>query len=599
MIQIDWNKDYGGEFSCPYCDKIGLKIWGTHSNKKRRFKCFNCQKILNESYDIHLESFIDSDTGTIWYKSRKVDGFVCPNPNCQESNVYFWYHSHGKKQFKCRRCKTITCDSIELTSSNLNRFSHKTVSIKPFLFESDKWDLRSIVTSTNGADNKFTVNFEEIYPLWFKLFTKWYIHSLCKQDKPTTTIQTHLSNLRFFARYLNTTKVNCIEEVNRGVILNFLTESRKLTGDEGIRHRLGVLRNFFIVGNFQGWFNNNDQDMIRSDDFPKSRKGNPEPLSDLVREEIEQHLYRLPVPIARMWIIGFFTAMRPNELVWLRKDCLIQEGSHWKIIWSRRKGKDQHEVPVTRIIAKVVQEQLEYIEQLWGNEWDYLFCHYQGISDSNLEHPKLQPVKKKASVDNSPLKKAIRTLIKVLNIRDENGSLAEFSPNLIRSTRLTQLFEQGHDLAVVSAWAGHKTLETTSTFYTYVSCQQIEDETGHIQKALFNADGKPLHYESLPKSFWENPTAHQLELSGDHINTPIYGYCGLPLDERCEKFRACYTCRCFVAVPEKLPQYIKVRDELRAKESRAKANGQDVLVEQFGRQSDQLDKIIASLQEAA
>jgi predicted RNase H-like nuclease (RuvC/YqgF family) len=52
----------------------------------------------------------------------------------------------------------------------------------------------------------------------------------------------------------------------------------------------------------------------------------------------------------------------------------------------------------------------------------------------------------------------------------------------------------------------------------------------------------------------------------------------------------------FAAVPEKLSQYIITRDELRAKESKALANGQDVLVEQFGRQAEQLDKIITGLQ---
>ena len=97
-------------------------------------------------------------------------------------------------------------------------------------------------------------------------------------------------------------------------------------------------------------------------------------------------------------------------------------------------------------------------------------------------------------------------------------------------------------------------MATTSNFYTQVSCELIEKEAGHIQKALFNADGQYYQYESLPKSFWQDPQAHKLDLPSDHINTPIYGYCGLPLDKPCDKFRACYTCRFFVAAPEKLAQ---------------------------------------------
>jgi hypothetical protein len=85
--------------------------------------------------------------------------------------------------------------------------------------------------------------------------------------------------------------------------------------------------------------------------------------------------------------------------------------------------------------------------------------------------------------------------------------IGKFSPKLLRPTRLTQLFEQGHDLAVVSAWAGHKRFVTTSTYYTEVSCELMEREAGHIQQALVNSDGHYLPYESLPNSFWKLPSS--------------------------------------------------------------------------------------------
>jgi hypothetical protein len=137
----------------------------------------------------------------------------------------------------------------------------------------------------------------------------------------------------------------------------------------------------------------------------------------------------------------------------------------------------------------------------------------------------------------------------------------------MRPSELALLKQDGHDLAVVSAWAGHKHFATTSTYYTEVSCSLMEREAGHIQKALVNSNGHRLAYESFPKSFWENPTAHKLELGDTHINTPIYGYCGLPLDQDCHKFRACYTCQSFVATIDKLPEYVNVRDELRGKQA--------------------------------
>ena len=597
MIEVSWEKDYKGEFICPYCHKYGLKLNGLKkSQDKRIFKCHSCQKNITSSHNIRVVEFVDNKTSTIWYKGYRIDGFVCPSPDCNGRDIFFDSLTRDKKRFKCRACGKLTVESFEINQRNLNRLAQKSLSVIPFDFQNDRWDLRAIITSCDNNNNRFMANFEDLQPDWFKFWVKKYIYHLCKLDKPFNTISTHLSSFRSFSYYINKINIVDISEINRGIILDFITLEKTQTGDEGIRHRLSTLRDFFFIGNAQGWFQINDQDIIRWGDSPKARRKNPDPIQDNVREQIEKNLHKLPDPIARMWIIAFFTAMRPIELAFLKKDCLVQEGGHWKIVWNRKKGKDQHEVPVTRIIAKIVNEQVEYIEQLWGNEWEYLFCHYQGFSKADPNHSKLQPVKKVIPASDTPLQIAIRCLIKTLDLRDENGELATFSPNLVRPTRLTQLFEQGHDLAVVSAWAGHKNLETTSTYYTYVSCDLIEKETLAIQKALFNVEGKPLHYESLPKSFWSNPSVHQLELTGDHINTPIYGYCALPLDQRCDKFRACYTCSCFAATPEKISLYIKTRDELRAKESRAASNGHDVLVEQFGRQADQLDKIIAGLQ---
>ena len=532
-----------------------------------------------------------------WKKDYKLGEFACPNPECHAKRMkHQGLSSAGKHFFKCQDCGATTVQSKELTKNNLSRYAHHLPPIKPFSFQQDSWDLRGINPSFEQQDSRIYVNFQMIQLDWFRDLVKRYIYHLCKLNKSFGTIDKNIGGLRAFSRYLERKTIKEVEEINRELILDFISSEK--TGINGIRNRLSALRDFFLTGNLQGWFDI-EQDIIKDEDYPKISLGNPDPISDSVREKIEKNLHQLPPPIARMWMIAFFTAMRPSELALLKKDCLVQEGSHWKIVWQRRKMKDYHEVPITRVIAKVIQEQLEYIENLWGNDWDYLFCHYQGFSRIDLSHPKLQPVKKIIPRSGNPLQIAICCLIKALDIRDDNGELAKFSSRLVRPTRLTQLFEQGHDLAVVSAWAGHQTLATTSTYYTHISCDLIEKETGHLQKALFNADGQPLHYESLPKSFWKNPCAHQLELSGDHINTPIYGYCGLPLEQRCDKFRACYTCPCFVAVPEKLTQYVKTRDELRAKESRARASGADVLVEQYQRQAEQLDKIIASLEDAA
>jgi integrase/transcription elongation factor Elf1 len=595
MIEIDWNQDYRGELICPNCLTLGITVRGVHKrNNKRIFYCLYCRHKYQESCQFSIKAIADPvNLGVTWYTNHRIKGFICPE--CQVENIYFTGISHSKPTFICKICGKGQYNSLKLQTNVISRFSETLLSVKPFNFDEDQWDLRTIHPKFDLRDTRYlVVNFNNIYLNWFKEKLKKYVQHLCKVDNSFSYITNQLSALRVFSNYLRQAEIGDFHQINRTLIFDYLASKQIVN-----KHHLGSLRSFFSIGTLRGWFNI-DPDIIRHEDYPKQHKGNPDPMSDKVREQIEQNLHKLPEPITRMWLICYFAAMRPSELALLRRDCLKQSGQQWKLAWHRKKTNDYHEVPISRIIAKVVQDQQEYIQNLWGDDWDYLFCHYHGLSTTDPQAPKLEPVRKVIPPStHSPFFVLIRSLIQALDIRDENGQLAEFSPKLLRSTRLTQLFEQGHDLAVVSAWAGHRNFATTSTYYTQVSCELIEREAGHIQKALVNSNGQHLPYESLPKSFWKTPTAHKLELFGTHINTPIYGFCGLSLNQDCHKFRACYTCSSFVATPEKLSQYILTRDELRTKESGAKANGQEVLVEQFGRQADQLDKIIAGLQEAA
>lgn len=593
---IDWERDYHGEFICPECDAPGISARGIRKKSgKRHFGCPACKKKQEESCEISIIKIEDPlNMGVNWYTNHRIEGFICPK--CQAEDIYLTGIRFGKKRFQCKSCKHRQLDSLILNNVNVSHYSNNTnLAIKSFDWKDEQWDLRTINPNFDDRDRGIHLaNFANIHPIWFKVEVKKYVKHLCKTGRSLSTIQQDLSTFRRFSRYLVKENTSSFDEINRSLILDYLVQGQKIN-----KLKLSGLRKLFTIGTTKGWFNI-DQDIIRDADYPKQYQYNPDPISDRVREQIEQNLHLLPDPIARMWLIGYFSAMRPSELALLKRDCLVQEGQHWKLIWHRKKTNDYHEIPISRTIAQLVQEQQEYIQNLWGDKWKYLFCHYHNLSHTDVSQSQLEPVRKVLPIHvNHPLSVGIRTLITVLDIRDENGLLAKFQSKLLRSTRLTELFAQGHDLAVVSAWAGHKQFATTATHYTEVSCNLMEKEAGHIQKALVNSNGHRILYESFPKSFWESPISHKLELTQTHVNTPIYGYCGLPLNQDCDKSRACYTCECFVATIEKLPQYINTLNELQAKLVKAISAGQEVLVEQFCRQAEQLDKIIASLQQEA
>ena len=603
---INWEKDYKQEFVCPADDCNGKKMCliGRNNDKtKRKFKCLKCEKSSSQYVKIKLPSIY---SGVNWHRDYRIGEFTCPNLEkkgdkytslCNSRDIRLnGSNKNGKQKFRCNSCNCYAIESIELKKAILSR--HTKIPIKPFDFENDVWDVRTINLAFHERSGGLFFIFEKIQQDWLKELAKRYIYYLCKLNRSVGNISQKLTVLRRYSNYLTEKNILNINQINnRSLALEFLSwDNPTITTTRKI---VSTLTDFICVGNNQKWFEI-DPNLLTQDDIPKKKHSNPDPMPNSIREQIEQNLHKLPEPIQRMWVIAFYTGMRPGELAFLRQDCLVQSGSNWSVCWQRTKGKKvhYHSVPANRVVTKAIQLQQEYIKQLWGDEWHYLFCHYQrpiGKRQFNI----INPVKKVVKVRGSILKKAINYLIETEDIRDENGELGKFTDYLARPTRATELFAQGHTLSIVSAWLGHSQLATTANFYTQVSCQQIEEEAGHIQKALFNANGEYYAYESLPRSFWKNPQAHKLELGSNHINTPIYGYCGLPLDVRCDKFRACYTCHNFVAVPEKLSQYIKTRDELRGKQSKALTAGQDVLVEQFGTQADQLDKIIASLQEAA
>ena len=218
------------------------------------------------------------------------------------------------KRLKCKSCKSYISDSVYISRQNISQYAHQKKFIKPFYFDDDSWDLRSIC-SIGNQDNNYMIFFSKIKQEWVKYLVKKYIHHLCKLNTSLNTIGKHMTSMRFLSRYLLKRNITDIQQINRSIILDFLAS---LPNKESIKNKLWTLREFFTIGTLQEWFVI-DQDIIRSEDYPKRKRTNPDPISDTVREQIEKHLHKLPDPIARMWIIAFFTAMRQARISFIKK----------------------------------------------------------------------------------------------------------------------------------------------------------------------------------------------------------------------------------------------------------------------------------------
>jgi transcription elongation factor Elf1/site-specific recombinase XerC len=340
-IKNYWATDYNREFACPDCGEIGIRFAGNTQAGKKIFFCPKCHSRTYESVPVILRH---SNYKDYWKTDYKVGEFACPNPDCHVRNVYLHGYSRkkGRKRiFNCRTCGATTFESLELNPRNIRHYGQQgleIVPIQPFDYNSNKWDLRAILSSIDARDIQ-TINFDSIQCNWFREMVKRYVYHLCKLDTSAGTIAKRVSHLRLFSRYLASRDIRGMEDVDRNLIINFWVEERQQGARAtAINNKWASFRDFFWTGNSQGWFQV-EQDIIRNEDLAKRRRGNPDPIPDSVRQQIEDNLHKLPDPIARMWITAFFTAMRPSELAFLKKDCLVQEGGIGKLSGGVKKVK--------------------------------------------------------------------------------------------------------------------------------------------------------------------------------------------------------------------------------------------------------------------
>ena len=460
--------------------------------------------------------------------------------------------------------------------------------IKLFCFDDDVWYLESLGKELDSYRPIKKIDFQAISQPWLKVLVKRHI--MLESNLASSTLEKIVIRLEKFSQYLEKdTSVEKMEDLTRDIILNFVYQHTKKHTPGNCNLYLGTLRKFIDNGNLNGWFKLSPY-LILDSDYPKPKSYATNDIPKVVLDQIFDNLHLLPEPIARMVLVAFFCGMRISEVALCPLDCISQDSKgNWAIRFWQKKGKQEHILPITTDIAKVIQEQQGYIRQHFGNNFNYLFCARHKCRKLSTFNPKPK------CINPRQLSLAINRLIEAVEIKDDNGRLWVFTAHQLRHSRATDLFESGNQFVVVRKWLNHKSPRSTAK-YVNVNDGILRTETAKVQSELTNYKGESINPEELPPSFRDNPESHRLNYD-DHVNTPIYGLCGLAHDQDCPHWKACYTCSSFVAHKELLPDYIKVRDELKAKQTRAKEKGELVMAEQFKQQADNLDAVITSFEE--
>lgn len=585
--------------------KLGKPLTLAHGTSQP-CRCRTCNLKFTLGGLRHIPVYIDGKLLHTFYDPpglQYVADVDCPN--CNEQNVVLKTtvrKDKSQQEYRILLCLSCGQEFKEGTrwQAEVLRRLGKPIDKRPWQFADDQWDLRVLYPDIDEHKlHGVFLHFDGFDTSWFKELAKAHTLWLIQKGYKSGTVRGSLYHLRLFGNFLARQGVNSMEEVDRNLMLIFWTRDRGHLKDSAVKSTVSSILRFLNWGNDEKRFTTRPN-LIIEDDFPKLFPDEPDPLEDSVLEAIRDNLHVLPEQLQLMYMLGFWTGCRPHEISYLTRDCIEidPDGSTWWLKFEREKTKDWHRLPIQSDLVKVIQQQQTYISELYGEEYPYLFCHYQYVGETGYpDFPRMKSIRKPPIPDavNNPMVKAIRQLIKKCEIRDSNGNLAKFTGAILRPSRATHLINNGHSLEYARIWLKHRSVRTTQLYYIRYRPGELLD----VATVMANMDGKFYAYDSNPESLnpeslKQNPEQHELDGLTTPGGEPLYGYC--MFREFCPRFGRCYTCGFHVASADKLHLYKSQLDRLQVKRQEALKYGSSEILNSYEEIEHSLERIVAALE---
>lgn len=283
-----------------------------------------------------------------------------------------------------------------------------------------------------------------------------------------------------------------------------------------------------------------------------------------------------------MLLILIETGRRISELCQLPFNCLLQDATgDWFLKHYQSKMKKEHTIPISRELARVIQEQQASVKKDWGSE-ETPFLFVAPRPRGNGRKP----------ITPYAFGVSLKTLAYEKGIKDANGNYYNFQAHQFRHTVGTLMVNSNVPLHIIQKYLGHVSPEMTM-HYAHIHDQTLKKEIANYQGKVVNISGQVV--EPL------NPELDTDELQWFKRNVQAQalpnGSCALPAPmKECPHANACLTCTHFRTTIEFLDQHKAELEQTEKILKKAKTNGWTRQIEMNERVANNLQNIISTLE---
>ncbi len=586
QLEVNWKQEYNDEYYCPHCEKSKIKgfYFVEFAICQIELRCNFCQKrtYLTCQLTAHIYNYLPEQE--------------CPNPLCNKlghDGQKGWIY---KKEGKKGNCQCYFCHIVfnpNSTRPNSWVGIQRKDELLSFNFDNDTWNLRHFYKKPVQK----SLDFQGLNPQWYRFEIKKYLHYLLKSVwfSSDAVIRGKLVTFRQFGRIIYQQNLENKFDINRKTVIRFL-DSCQNNKSRTINGKLASLRDFFEWSNLEVSY------LVRSRDFLKVSKNDADWLDEVTRQAIKNYLNKIPAPIARHYLVQEYIAARPGDVCQIAFDCLVEENGKWYVKFFQHKTKRWHKILASRKIRKVIEEQQQWIKDIFSEDNSFLFCHFRNINSASypsFPHIKPLPEPPKTDTQKNPMVRIIRMLIEKENIRDANGQKPHFTGKILRSSRLQEVRTK-YGIEAARLYADHRESRTTLEHYAPPTREQVAEVDLPFQKLLMNPDNKFLPWQSLPESLLKNPLAHELDLE-IAPRLVVYGHCALDPKTPCpvNLFPKCYGCSSFRPSTGKLPLYERQYQGEQQRLAEAEKVGAELAQEEAKATIEAMDKWLPELRRLA